>query len=176
MSENNFEIEVKIRLKEDFNRIEEKLINSGFEAETSFQKELNIFYDRNGELKEKGLALRLRYFSNMVSLTLKGKSLKKKIKERKEYEVSVSSFENMDLILKSVGLKPFFKYEKMRKLFRNKNNVLVTLDKTPFGNFMEIEGNVKSIKIIMDEMEISQNDIEEKNYLQLFSEFFGQKK
>ena len=176
MLESNIEIEVKIRLKENLKDVEKKLLSLGFRVESDFSRELNIFYDREWELKKSGYALRLREYLDKVNLTLKSKSIEKRIKERLEYEVEVSSFENMDTILKILGFNSFFKYKKERKLFRDENDTLATLDKTPFGNFLEIEGKRNFIEKVMEEMKISNEDIEEKNYLELFKEFYENQK
>ena len=103
--------------------------------------ERNLVFDTPGrELKEQGILLRLRRAGRRNSLTMKtpaGQSSAYKVRE--ETETIVSGFAAMKKILRGIGLRTVFTYEKYRETFRL-GGVLVMLDETPIGDFLEIEG------------------------------------
>ena len=172
----NLEIEIKIRLSVEIKEIEERILREGFFVESDFCKEENIFFDRDNYLKKRGFALRLRSYGNRNTLTLKGKSKEKRIKERKEWEVKLSSKEEMEEILNILGFKVILRYTKERKIFKNSENTIITIDKTPFGNFLEIEGKRNKIEDLVEKLNLNSEEVEEKNYLELYRNYFGQKK
>jgi adenylate cyclase, class 2 len=53
----------------------------------------------------------------------------------------VGSIETLAKILEQLGYRPSFRYEKYRTEFRRDDEAgVVTLDETPIGNFLELEG------------------------------------
>ncbi len=74
-------------------------------------------------------------------LTWKGPGQSGPHKSRAELETSVGSLETMRQILEQLGYGPVFRYEKYRTEFMDRAGLgVVTLDETPIGNFLEIEG------------------------------------
>jgi len=69
---------------------------------------------------------------------------KPRFKERLERERIVHDPRRWPSILRSLGLRPGFRYEKYRSEFRLPG-VHVYLDETPAGNFLELEGTARSI-------------------------------
>jgi adenylate cyclase, class 2 len=69
-----------------------------------------------------------------------GSHLRFKVTE--ESEVRVSSMDQVDQILRGLGLRPSFRYEKYRTtyLLPGIRKLKVELDETPLGNFLELEG------------------------------------
>jgi adenylate cyclase class 2 len=65
-------------------------------------------------------------------------------KSRPELETSVGSLESMQQILERLGYQPVFRYEKFRAEFRDTtedhSGGVLTIDETPIGNFLELEG------------------------------------
>jgi adenylate cyclase class 2 len=68
-----------------------------------------------------------------------------KIKE--EAEVSFTGAVEMDRILRAMGLRPSFRYEKFRTTYALPNvpNLKIELDETPVGNYLELEGRPAGI-------------------------------
>ena len=75
-------------------------------------------------------------------LTWKGPGASGPHKDREEWETGVESFAEMQRILEHLGYTPTFRYEKFRTEFRQKGESggVVTLDETPIGTFLELEG------------------------------------
>ena len=70
-----------------------------------------------------------------------------RFKIREEIEVAVSDSEQTGGILRSLGFRPVFRYEKFRTtyVFRGIPGVKVEFDETPVGLFFELEGNADAI-------------------------------
>jgi len=68
-----------------------------------------------------------------------------KIKE--EAAVQLTEAGEIDGILRALGLRPAFRYEKFRTTFSlpRADGVKIELDETPIGNFLELEGTVQGI-------------------------------
>jgi adenylate cyclase, class 2 len=65
-------------------------------------------------------------------------------KEKLEREVAVQSPERWPMALRSIGLRPSFRYEKYRTTFRLPG-LHLDLDETPVGVFLELEGSPRAI-------------------------------
>ncbi len=70
-----------------------------------------------------------------------------RLKIREEIEVAVSDSEQMARILRCLGFRPVFRYEKFRTTYvlRGIPGVKVEFDETPVGLFLELEGNADTI-------------------------------
>jgi adenylate cyclase class 2 len=69
------------------------------------------------------------------------------IKTREEVQTGVESFELAIQLFDSLGFKPVFRYQKYREVWRFRD-VEVVLDRTPIGEYFEIEGPVDMIRSI----------------------------
>ena len=75
-----------------------------------------------------------------------------------------------------MGLRPWFRYEKYRTTFRMPdskpwaNGLLIELDETPIGTFVELEGPATAIDRAAEELGFSKHDYVLKNYLRLYME------
>jgi adenylate cyclase class 2 len=100
-----------------------------------------VFDSRALRLRGKGQLLRLRRFGTSATLTFKGPAMEGRHKQREEIEVTVSDAGAAALILQRLGLRPVFRYEKFRTEYaRPGEEGMVTVDETPIGNFLELEG------------------------------------
>lgn len=153
------ETEVKIRLS---NRaaILESLKRAGFTVSVPRQFESNTLYDTNeGALRKKGMLLRLRQVGEDYVITWKGPNQSGPHKSRPELETSVGSVETLDRILVQLGYGPMFRYEKYRTEFSAKDGSgVVTVDETPIGDFLELEGPGDWIDRIASELGFGQKD------------------
>jgi adenylate cyclase class 2 len=138
------EVEVKI-IEIDRETVETKLRSLG--ASKTFEgDEETVFFDFPGNpiTSAKNL-LRLRRIGEKTMLTFKKFVENRAAKVRDEYEVLVSGFEVMRVILESLGLSAIQRMEKHRISYTLKSGVRVDLDKyvgdfSHIPDLMEIEG------------------------------------
>jgi adenylate cyclase, class 2 len=97
-------------------------------------------------------------------------------KVREEIEVEVSDAGNLTKIFEGLGMRGWFRYEKYRTTFklpaalRWAQGLLIELDETPIGTFMELEGPAEAIDRAAKELGYSPRDYVLKNYLALYAE------
>lgn len=146
------EIEVKFPLQ-NRQELTRKLHELGAQRLYPETFEDNIVLDRRGELRTKGALLRVRKFGKYALATFKGPMSIEAggIKTREEVQTGVESFELAIQLFDSLGFKPVFRYQKYREVWRIRE-VEVVLDRTPIGDYFEIEGPVETIKSIAGEL------------------------
>ena len=88
--------------------------------------------------------LRVRSEGGKSLLTFKGPVLPGIIKIREEHETVVADGAALLAILESLGLHIWFRYEKYREEFEA-DNVVIAVDETPMGVFVELEGGEVAI-------------------------------
>jgi len=97
-------------------------------------------------------------------------------KVREEIEVEVAEAGNLTKIFEGLGMKGWFRYEKYRTTFRMPSSkawakgLLIELDETPIGTFVELEGPAAAIDRAAKELGFSKHDYILKNYLRLYME------
>lgn len=135
------ENEVKIRLS-DRRAALDRVRSAGYGESVSRLFEVNTLYDTPDEqLRGKQMLLRLREVGDKFVITWKGPVLTGRHKTRPEIETTLGSAESMAQIFHQLGLDPIFRYEKYRTEFRRPGNPgVVTVDETPIGDFLELEG------------------------------------
>lgn len=161
------EIEVKFPLTER-RKLVDQLIASGGEVLFPETFEDNIVLDRRGELRTKGALLRLRKFGRYVLATYKGPvAFEGGIKIREEVQTGLESFEKGISLFESLGFKPVFRYQKFREVWRVRG-VEVVLDRTPIGEYLEIEGDVDRIKTVAETLGLSMEKAIRLSYADLY--------
>lgn len=164
------EIEVKVVLK-DFKEIKKKLKELGAEKKCPKTFEKNILFGHKKLKFEKDWILRLRKFGKKNILTLKTSAKGKKgFKVREEINILVEDFENMKNILEKIGFFEAFYYEKYREDYIY-NGLNISLDKTPIGNYVEIEGDYKNILKFLKKINVKIEETISLSYIQLFQMF-----
>lgn len=135
------ETEVKIRVPDPAGALGQ-LQSAGFRERVGRQFEANTLYDTpENRLRQDGMIVRLRQFGHQGVITWKGPSIPGPHKSRPELETSVGSVQILHQILTSIGFGPSFRYEKYRTEFQSDDAIgTVTLDETPIGVFLELEG------------------------------------
>ena len=74
-------------------------------------------------------------------VTYKGPATRDGYKSREEIEFDVSDPDTFTLVLERLGYHPTFRYEKFRTQLRIAGEPgLITIDETPIGVYLEIEG------------------------------------
>jgi adenylate cyclase class 2 len=132
---------------------------------------MNVLYDLPGQkLRKRGEMLRLRQYGKKWVLTHKAKCTAGRHKVRVEQETLLENGEQMDQILRSLGFTPTFRYEKFRAEWSDgKGHVVV--DKTPIGDFGEIEGFPRWIDRTAKALGISREDYITQTYALMFFEW-----
>jgi adenylate cyclase class 2 len=164
---NNLEIEVKFHLTH-VDPVRDFLIKTGAGTKGRvFESNIRFEHKKNELLKKQSL-LRLRK-DKKTTLTYKSKPPfeNDQFKIHKELEVEVDDFEKMNAILESLGFYKVQIYEKWRETFII-SETIVCIDQMPFGDFIEIEGEMDHIKDLASAMSLNWEKRILLNYLQLF--------
>jgi adenylate cyclase class 2 len=164
------EIEIKFRVS-DLRALRRKLSAAGFRLVTRRTHEMNTLYDLPGEvLRSRNELLRIRKYGSSWTLTHKSGSKRERHSSRVELETGVADGKQMDAILRALGYAPSFRYEKFRAEWTDGKGHVVT-DKTPIGNFCEIEGPSRWIDATAEKLQVSRAVYMTKNYATLFLEW-----
>ena len=97
-------------------------------------------------------------------------------KVREEIELEVSDAGALTRIFETLGMHGWFQYEKYRTTFRLPNSqawandLLIELDETPIGTFVELEGPREAIGRAAGELGFRQRDYIVESYLGLYLE------
>jgi adenylate cyclase class 2 len=156
----NREVEIKLRIG-SAEQGRNLLTRAGFGVLTPRHFESNLLYDTpEGWLRERGQILRVRQVDGKDPLlTYKGPGRFSKHKVREELELSLSEAEPFAAILNRLGLTPAFRYEKYRTEFQRPGEAgLATLDETPIGDFLELEGPPDWIDATAERLGFSEPD------------------
>ena len=118
------------------------LYRAGFRVHRRRVFEDNIILDTpSGLLRRNGTLLRIRRTAGEVLLTHKGKAANGKHKSREECETAVEDGDAMVAIAERLGFRKAFRYQKYRTEYRLPGSSgLATLDETPIGVYLELEG------------------------------------
>ena len=118
-------------------------------------------------LRHRRCVLRIRTEAGKSLLTFKGPVLPGSMKVRDEYETVIGDGEVVQRVLEEVGLHVWFRYEKYREEFSHED-VIVAIDETPVGVFVEIEGCEQGIETAAAALGRSQADFIVDSYRSLF--------
>jgi adenylate cyclase class 2 len=142
MASGNIETEIKLAVH-DPQSASTLLAAHGFEIRKPRVFESNIVFDTPAKtLRSAGCLLRLRIVDTEYILTFKGPGTQTRHKSREEIEVHVSDPASTSKILECLGYHATFRYEKYRTEFALSSHPgVVTLDETPVGVFLELEGS-----------------------------------
>jgi adenylate cyclase, class 2 len=166
------ETEIKIRVG-DVEEIEGRLRTKGFEESSPRSFEANTMWDTPERmLRASGEIVRVRDTHGKHILTYKGKAQTSKYKTREELEAQMTDTHVLARVFDRLGLKPMFRYEKYRTEYRRHDgDGVVTVDETPIGNFIELEGSPEWIDYTASELGFSDADYSTKSYGALYIEF-----
>ena len=97
-------------------------------------------------------------------------------KIREELELEVSDAGALTKIFEGLGMAGWFRYEKYRTTYALGKSrgwakgLLIELDETPVGTFLELEGSVEAIDRAAEELGFAKGDYINKSYLALYVE------
>jgi len=138
------EIEIKV-IEIDRKKVEDDLATQGAVRTFDGGVETWFFDFQDATITRAGNLLRLRRIGEKTDLTFKKFEESQSAKVRDEYEVSISDFETMCLILESLGLISTLRMKKHRTSYKLKSGVEVDIDKyageySHIPELLEIEG------------------------------------
>lgn len=143
------ELEIKIKVA-SHDPVRAALEACGGSFETCVLEVNRLFDDMKGDLRKRGAALRIRGRRILkgaavpACLTYKGPAHGGFYKTREEHEVGVADEAGMLDILKSLGYRETFLFEKRRETWKL-DEATVELDEVPdLGTFVEIEAESRS--------------------------------
>jgi adenylate cyclase, class 2 len=96
------------------------------------------------ELRRKRCVLRVRMENGKSRITYKGPAQESDLLVREELETVVGDGEALLRVFGALGMHVWFRYEKYREEFAHED-VIVAIDETPVGIFVEIEGSEQGI-------------------------------
>lgn len=119
------------------------------------------------ELRRRRCVLRVRMENGKSRLTFKGPVQPGLMKIREEVETVVGDGEILLRVLKELGLHVWFRYEKYREEFAHED-VIIAIDETPVGTFVEIEGSEQGIDATAEALGRTTSDYIVDSYRGLF--------
>jgi adenylate cyclase class 2 len=122
-----------------------------------------------GRLRASGCALRLRQEGTGALLTFKGPVEPSTTKVREEWETLVGDGAVLLRIAGELGFRVWFRYEKYREEF-TAQDVVIAVDETPVGTFVEIEGSEDGIRIAAAALGRSEADYLLQSYRRVYLE------
>ena len=163
------ETEIKLKLDASIPRTAARLRSLGATLHRRRHFEDNfILEDSGGELRRAGSLLRVRLTPALAFLTFKGpRRIVAGTKERDEIEMEVQDGPLLLKILGRSGMRCAFRYQKYRTVYRQAS-VLITLDETPIGNYMELEGPRERIARLARRLGFGREDFITDTYHGLF--------
>ena len=140
----------------------------GFHEVTPAQPESSVLWDRLGELRAAGSALRTRRYAGEFRLTWKGPKVPDALlKIRPELETGVEDAEALEAILQALGFAPVLRMEKVRAVWL-RAELEACLDETPFGCYLELEGEPQAIHAAMESLGLAPDRAEPRSYPELY--------
>jgi len=136
------ETEIKLRWDGDADSARDHIEAHGYRAVGPRTLEADQLFDRaSAELRRSGQILRLRIAGVRSTATYKGPADAGAgpYKSREEIEFDVTDATAFEEVLARLGYQRAFRYEKYRTKFAGGEGI-VTLDETPIGIFIELEG------------------------------------
>jgi adenylate cyclase class 2 len=172
MASSNREVEVKIAVPGA--AAARKLIRqAGFGIYVARVFEANVLYDMPDlRLRNQGKLVRLREAGKSFTLTYKGLAEDTRHKVREEVETKLEKPDAIRRVFEELGLKPVFRYEKYRTEFSSDDaKGVITLDETPIGIFLEIEGPPRWIDRTAKQLGFTADDYIIESYGALYQKY-----
>jgi adenylate cyclase, class 2 len=169
------ETEIKIRFERGSAEDARELIQRhGYAVVEPRTLESDQVFDRDSsELRTADQLLRLRRSGSRFTVTYKGPATRERHKSREEIEFDVSDAAAFELVLDRLGYAPRFRYEKFRTKFaaRALEPGIVTIDETPIGVFLELEGPADWIDRTAERMGFAPSEYCTQSYAALYREY-----
>ncbi len=176
------EVEIKLKVSNP-PALKRRLKKLGFRKVTPRLLELNSLFDfPDFRLGRKRCAIRLRLTGGRSLLTYKGPRIESDhYKVREEIETSIADAARLRKILRRLGLRQVFHYEKHRTTYApppsgsNASAGILTYDETPAGNYIELEGQPHWIDATAQSLGYRRKDYVTASYVSLYGALYGAK-
>jgi len=167
------ENEIKLRYPAGADAARRMLEQHGYQAIEPRTLESDQLFDRPaGDLRNSDQLLRLRRTGARAIVTYKGPAQRERHKSREEIEFEVSDAAAFRRVLDRLGYSPAFRYEKYRTKFAARGEPgFVTIDETPMGTFLELEGPAEWIDQTATRLGFSHADYLTSSYASLYREY-----
>lgn len=131
-----------------------------------------VLDDARGSVRGRGLLLRVRSAGKAITVTFKGAEVPGVFKRREEREFRASDLGECLAVFQGLGFGTSLRYEKYRTEFvRGDEPGHVTLDETPIGVFLELEGPSRWIDSTAKDLGFSRDDYIGLSYSRLFEKW-----
>jgi adenylate cyclase, class 2 len=121
-------------------------------------------------LRQHRSVLRIRMDNGKSLITFKGPVQPGTMKVREELETVVADGHVLLKVFEQMGLAVWFRYQKYREEF-SAEDVIIALDETPVGTFVEIEGGEDGILALTDALGRTPGDFLLDSYRGLFLKY-----
>jgi len=161
-------VEYEVKLPGGTERLREQLEDLGAEQYSPRLLEDDLVLDTEDRaLASAKRVLRLRRRGPEYLLTLKGPvSGDVSVKAREEWQTPVEDGVAMLAVFERLGYEVAIRYQKYRTLYRI-GNVVASLDETPLGCFVELEGEPEEIERLAREVGYDSSSFEVRSYLEI---------
>ena len=122
----------------------------------------------DGRLRGRRSILRIRMECGKSFITFKGPVQPAAVKIREELETVGGDGPLLIRIFEELGFQVWFRYEKYREEF-TLEDVIVAIDETPIGVFVEVEGSERGINAMAEALGRRQDDYVLESYRGLFA-------
>lgn len=167
------EVEVKLRCAGSASAAQSMIESHGYRCVEPRTLESDQVFDRqDAELRRSDQLLRLRKTGERAMITYKGPSRRERHKSREEIEFDVSDAAALTEVLERLGYVPRFRYEKYRTKFATPGEPgFITIDETPIGVFLELEGPPAWIDATAARLGFSPSEYLTSSYSSLYAEY-----
>ena len=172
------EREIEIKLRVGAPRTAGRLLRAaGFHVSRRRVFEDNLILDTPElALRNRGGLLRVRTAGGASTLTYKGPATAGPYKSREELEIEISGAGTALSIFEKLGYRPVFRYQKHRAEYTQRDaRGVVTLDETPIGCFLEIEGAPRWIDRTARKLGFRESDYIKESYGALYFQFCAER-
>ena len=167
MTTTTLEREIKLRF-DSVDRAREAVLATGATPLLGRRLQEDALLDTDDEqLRRRRCVLRVRMENGKSRLTFKGPVQPAAMKLREEVETVVGDGEILLRVFEEIGLHVWFRYEKYREEYAHED-VIVAIDETPVGVFIEIEGSETGIASMAGALGRSAADYVVDSYRSLF--------
>jgi adenylate cyclase class 2 len=169
---NYIENEIKVRYPAGAAAALRMLEQHGYKIVEPRALESDQLFDRDGELRNSDRLLRLRRAGGRALITYKGPAQRERHKSREEVEFEVTDADAFATVLDRLSYYSVFRYEKYRtKLAAADEPGFITIDETPMGTFLELEGPADWIDRTAGRLGFTHDDYLTSSYASLYREY-----
>jgi adenylate cyclase class 2 len=169
MSRSSQEIEIKLAVP-GVREAKAMLYSAGFRVYKRRTFEDNRVLDTSAmELNHSARLLRVREAAGKTIVTYKGRPAASRHKSREELEVEASSATGVIAVFERLGFRQVFRYQKYRTEYKQQGRSgIATLDETPIGIYLELEGAPEWIDRTAARLAFSESDYITASYGRLY--------